>query len=439
MAQYSIHGRTARELVDSVERAVDRGELEPGQPLPSVRNLAKQVGLSPTTVAAAVAELRNRGTVVTRERSRSYVSWRPAATNAAPGPVIGADVRDLARGNPDPRLLPDLGAAIRDMPLPAQLYGGPAVVPELVELARERFASDRIDAGFAVITSGALDAIERALVVSLRPGDTVAVEDPGYAALFDLARALGLGLRPMMVDQEGPRPEQLDAALRAGARAAVVTPRAQNPTGAALTRRRAAQLRRVLARWPDTLLIEDDHLGEVSGADRHTTIGATGRWMAVRSAGKSLGPDVRVAMVAGDRDTIRRIQARQQLGPLWVSHILQRTALALWSNDEAQRCVEHAAAAYGARREALIAALDARGVAAVGSSGFNVWVPVPDEVAVLTDLLQRGWAVAAGAPYRLRADPAIRITVSEVDPSEAAALADAVAGALSPAPATRAA
>ena len=78
-----------------------------------------------------------------------------------------------------------------------------------------------------------------------------------------------------------------------------------------------------------------------------------------------------------------------------------------------------------------------RGVAATGRSGLNVWVPVPEEQAVVAQLLAEGWAVAAGERYRLRTPPAIRITTATLDPADSDAVADAVAAALTPSRATR--
>jgi hypothetical protein len=58
-------------------------------------------------------------------------------------------------------------------------------------------------------------------------------------------------------------------------------------------------------------------------------------------------------------------------------------------------------------------------------------VPVEDETRVVGTLLQRGWVVAPGAPFRLGADPpAIRVTVATLQPHEAPRLADDLAGAL---------
>jgi DNA-binding transcriptional MocR family regulator len=103
-----------------------------------------------------------------------------------------------------------------------------------------------------------MDGVERVLQAHLRAGDRIAVEDPGYAGVLDLVGAMGLVPQPVPLDDFGVRPEALESAVAAGARAVVLTPRAQNPTGAAFDEERVRALRAVLERHPDVLLIEDD-------------------------------------------------------------------------------------------------------------------------------------------------------------------------------------
>jgi DNA-binding transcriptional MocR family regulator len=289
------------------------------------------------------------------------------------------------------------------------------------------------------VTSGALDGIERALQAQLRPGDLVAVEDPGFAGLYDLLRALGLALRPVPVDGKGMVPAALAEALEEGAAAVVVNPRGQNPTGASLDEERAGELREVLDRAPEAMLVEDDHLGPVAGTPRLTLSGGRRRWAAARSLAKSLGPDLRLAILAGDAHTISRVRGRQAVGPGWVSHLLQRTAAMLMANGAIAELLQQTATTYAERREAFIAALAEHGIDAEAQSGLNVWIPVPDETHVVQALQTEGWAVAAGAPFRLQAEPAIRVTISTLQPAESPPLAGAIATALRPSGRTRAA
>jgi len=240
------------------------------------------------------------------------------------------------------------------------------------------------------------------------------------------------------VDERGTLPEQLARALAQGARAVIVTPRGQNPTGAALDARRSRELRGVLAGFPAALVIEDDHLGPIADAPLHTIAGGRDRWAATRSVAKALGPDLRLAVLAGDAQTVARVQGRQQCGPGWVSHILQAAVLAMWSDAKVRAQVARAGALYGERRASLLACLAERGVPAHGACGLNVWVPVAEEAAAVGAMLQRGWVLAPGAPYRLPGSvPGVRITTATLAPGEARALAGALAEELSPARSAR--
>jgi DNA-binding transcriptional MocR family regulator len=429
-----ISGSSAGEIVASVEAAVASGALAPGAALPSVRRLAGALGVSPTTVAAALAELRRRGVVVSRPRSGTRVAERPPLRPRRAAAAVPAGARDLASGSPDAALLPDLTPALHALAAPHRLYGDEPMLPELAAVAGAAFATDGVPAARLCAVNGALDGIERVLAARLSPGDAVAVEDPGWPGVLDVARMLGLRLVGVAVDGRGMIPAALAAAQNAGARAVVLTPRGHNPCGAAMDPARARELRAVLA--DDVLVLEDDHLGPVAGTPWHTLVEpGRERWAAVRSVSKWLGPDLRLAVIAGDETTLARVEGRQSLGPGWVTGIVQRLVARLWSDPAVMAAVARAADVYAERRAALASLLDLP----TPPSGINLWVPVDDEDAAVRALLADGWAVAAGRPYRLSGGPAIRITTATVDVSEAPRLAEAVRGAAAPPRRTRAA
>lgn len=439
MIQYRITGDGAGAIAASIERGIATGGLRPGESLPAVRSLAAALGVSPTTVAVAFKDLRSRGLVVTRSRSGAQVSWRPPLAAPLPGTPVPEGARDLASGNPDPELLPDLAHVLRRIEPPRQLYGGDPADPRLLELVAAELDRDGIPVQDLAVVSGALDGIERALAAQLRPGDAVAVEDPGFAGLFHLLRALGYALQPVAIDARGMLPAALAEALEQGAAAVVLNPRGQNPTGASLDSERAATLGDVLDRHPDAMLLEDDHLGPIAGAPRLTLTTGRSRWAAARSLAKSLGPDLRLAVLAGDPETIGRIAGRQAVGPGWVSHLLQRTAAMLWEDPKTVRKLEQATETYSERREAFVTALSEHGIKAEAPTGLNVWIQVPNETSVVQTLLSDGWAVMPGAPFRLQSEPAIRVTTSSLRPSESGSLAAAIARSLKPSHLTRSA
>jgi DNA-binding transcriptional MocR family regulator len=425
-----IGGATASQIAASVEAEIRDGELAPGARLPTIRSLASELGVSPMTVASAYRELRQRGLLLAAGRRGTRVADRPPLPVRA-GIVVPPGARDLASGNPDPDLLPPLADALRRIDTEPRLYFEKGKLPALVELAAQQFATDGIAAPALAVVGGALDAVERVLQAHLRPGDSVAVEDPGFVRAYDLLRPLGLYLEPVEVDDFGPRPDQLERALARGVRAVILTPRAQNPTGAALDKQRARELRALLDRREDVLVIEDDHAAGVAGAPALSVCaGERPNWAAVRSVSKSLGPDLRLGVLTGDTVTIARVEGRQLLGTGWVSHILQQIVVAFWSDLATQRALAAAEEIYGERRQLLLTALAEYGIEARGRSGLNLLMPVPEEAALVAALLQRGWAVTPMERWRLTGPPAVRITTATLKPAEAPKLAADIADVL---------
>jgi DNA-binding transcriptional MocR family regulator len=414
-------GKHAEEIAADVERQMAEGAYPPGASLPPIRTLAQTLGVSPVTVAAAYRRLQQRGLVTAGGRRGTRV--RPQIDAAVPLPPAGRsadNLIDLASGNPDPALLPPLETVLRNLPTRPWLYGDEPVLPSLAAFAADDFAADGITPGPIGVFNGALDAIERLLRESVRPGDRVGIEDPGAPAVIDLIRTSGYIPEPVPIDDDGVDPAALTAALAHGARAIVITPRAQNPTGAALSPQRLDDLRSVLRRHEALLVIENDPAGPIAGVSMRTLADdGRQRWAVVRSVSKFLGPDLRVAIATGDPLLMKRVLGRQALGVRWVSHLLQQIALSVWSNPSSGRHLAHAADLYRQRRSALVDALTARGIPAMARSGFNVWIAVRHEAAATQMLARRGWAVAAGEPFRLRSGPAIRVTTSALAASSA--------------------
>ncbi|MBO0871129.1 MAG: aminotransferase class I/II-fold pyridoxal phosphate-dependent enzyme, partial [Micromonosporaceae bacterium] len=295
----------------------------------------------------------------------------------------------------------------------------------------QRLARDGITAPAVTVTSGALDGIDRLFATHLRPGDRVGVEDPGWLNMLDLVAAQGLRPVPLPVDGDGPRPDGFAAALHAGVAAVVVTTRAQNPTGAALSRARAAVLRKQIRGYPELLVVEDDHAAELATVTLHPLAGAGPHWAFMRSVAKPYGPDLRLAVLAGDEATVARVQGRMQVGAGWVSTVLQRLVLGMWDDERVGAQIARARGSYQSRRTALLEALAARGVEAQGRTGINIWVPVQDETAAVTRLRAAGYAVAPGSLYRQASPPGIRVTIAPLSRPQVGPLAEAIARAVS--------
>lgn len=430
--------RKAHDLVVDIERRITAGNLTPGQRLDPVRAVAVELGLAPNTVSAAYRTLGQRGFLVGEGRRGTFVAHRPPLDMAA-DEQLPEGLIDLASGNPDPRLLPLLAPALAAVSTEHVLYGEPGIDAVLDELLRADLASDGIVPDHLAVVAGALDGLERALTAQLRSGDRVAIEDPGYASVAQLVAAMGLRAEPVAVDSKGPVPGSVAKALDAGVAAIIVTPRAQNPTGAALDTERAAILCSLLDDHPDVLLLEDDHAGPIAGQPfRHLGSPRRRRWATVRSVAKSLGPDLRLASLVGDETTVSRVTGRQAVGTGWVSHLLQRVVAELLSSDEVRAQLDRACEAYAERRRAVVDVLGANDLHVHGRSGLNVWLGVSDEAHVVAGMERRGLAIRSGARYRLASAPGVRISIARADPATLASAASALIEVVAARPVSRA-
>ena len=425
--QNQIAGSTATAIAESIERALDAGRFASDETLPTIRALAEKLGVSPTTVSAAFALLRRRGRIVGRRRGGSIVVARAefqSGTQAAPSALGGCN---LAVANPDPAFLPPMRAALTATLVERRLYTDIADSPALVAIARRAFVADAIPADYVGVASGAMDAIERALLATLAPGDTLALEELTYPPYVELARVLGLRVVRVAIDARGIVPGALRDAVRAGAKALIVVPRAHNPTGASFDATRVRELERVLAAAPDVIVLEDDFLANVCGVPLATLVANRKHFLHVRSLAKTLGPDLRVAPFAGDALTVARIRARQHIGYGWVSVTLQDTAAVLWRDPETKQLIRRATRAYAKRRAGFVRALETVGLVGTPGCGFTVWVSVRDEAAAVGSAQAAGYTIDGGARYREHPSPGVRVTTATLGARDAEALAAALA------------
>ncbi len=435
-----ITGGSATEIADSVRALVQRAALGPGDVLPPVRALADRLGVNRNTVVAAYRHLAQAGIVVSRGRGGTRVA--DLSPVAQEGFAADSVLRDVGTGNPDPDLIPDPSVALARVVGRPVLYGEPVIDRELEGWAADwmRSAVDPALPLRLTITSGASDAIERLLTQTLTRDDAVALEDPCFLSSMNTVRLGGYRTVPVPVDAEGMTIAGLRAALEAGVRAVVCTPRAQNPTGASLSARRAAQLRAVLADHPYVLVIEDDHFSLLSSRPYASLIGpGHRRWALVRSVSKFLGPDMCLAVTASDPDTAERLAMRLSPGTTWVSHLLQRLAHALLTDAAVADGIRRAAEHYAARNAAFAHRLTANGIPTTAGDGLSLWVglPVPAR-PVVEQLMRRGWLARSGDEFILADASAaqhLRLTVHDLDDADAeqlvadlAAAVDAVSG-----------
>jgi DNA-binding transcriptional MocR family regulator len=415
-----VDDRSARGIAAALNRMITAGDLPIGTRLPTVRDLARELRVSPTTVSEAWQSLAAVGAIEARGRSGSFVRAHPSGTvrrryrDVTEGP--GHFSVDLSGGTPDPALLPDLTGALADVARQrlTRSYVDDPVLPALGTSLRARWPF-RPEA--MTVVDGAQDALDRIATVLVRLGDRVVVENPGFPPLFDLLDALGADVVAVPLDEHGIVPDALAAAVADGPVAVFLQPRAHNPTGVSMTESRARELAKAL-RSSEAVVVEDDHHGDIAQAEAVSL----GRWLPdrtvlVRSFSKSHGPDLRLAAVGGAAAVVEPLVERRLLGPGWSSRLLQAVLRELLEDPGARAQVAQARDTYTRRRVALVEALRRNGIDLAAGDGINLWLPVAEERRAQVTMAAAGIGVAPGHPFVI--DPTavadhLRVTVGLV-------------------------
>ncbi|BDX08629.1 aminotransferase class I/II-fold pyridoxal phosphate-dependent enzyme [Planctobacterium marinum] len=416
-----ISGDSAQSIFESVRELSHKGELKSGDSLPSVRELAEQLGVNRNTVSAAYQRLTQAGIAITQGRLGTRICQTPDA-----GEQEGKSdtaLFDLADGSPSRDWLPNLNDVARLSTINQYLYGEATILEQLQDYAHSWFAGS-CPADFAItLCNGAIDTLERLLSAHLVPGDKVVVEDPCYISSANAIRLAGMQVMGAAVDDQGMRPDTLQEKLQQGARAVLFTPRAHNPTGVCISEERAAALKAVLKDYPGVLVMEDDHFALMAATPHHSVIPNTSNhWAVFRSVSKGLGPDLRMAFVAADPESIKRINTRLAPGMSWVSRVLQSLVMTCLTHEQFTSFLQSSKQQCAQRRETLLNALAEHNIQTGAiKDGLNVWVPLGRDCQSITyELARKGWLVRPGHSFDIAAKSnALRVSIQHIDEQSA--------------------
>jgi GntR family transcriptional regulator/MocR family aminotransferase len=399
--------RLRAQVEDELRDAIRSGRLAPGTLLPSTRALAADIGVTRGVIVAAYDQLLAEGYLVARAGSGTVVSStagrRPPLRR--PGPDEGKVLVDFRPGLPDLELFPRAAwlratrAALQTLPADDLGYIDPRGLPQLREalvdyLGRVRGVSTTSD--HVIVCNGFAHGLSLVVQTLRDTGrDLVAVEHPGHDGPRDEIDWLGVTYRGIEIDTEGI----IVAALRrSAARAVMITPAHQFPTGAVLS----AARRTALAQWArdvDGYIIEDDYDAEYR-YDRHPVGALQGvapdRVIYSGTLSKSLAPGLRLGWLVVPPPLLEPILAGRRLTDHSTSSITQAAYAAFLTNGDIDRHLRRTRRIYRQRRDALLAALahwlpdwTPSGIAA----GLHVLVTLPnglDEALVAEQALAVG-------------------------------------------------
>jgi DNA-binding transcriptional MocR family regulator len=423
-----ITNKTIRGIALETSALVRAGVLPVGTRLPAMRDLAYELGVSPATISEAWSELRQQKIISGRGRNGTWVCaerFVAKPERLASAGHYGANVLDLSMAVPDQALLPPLAKAMVYATSVGDLnsYARSRIVPEL----RDAIAGDwpyEPEAFLAI--NGGYNGVYTTLRALVRPGSVVAVEHPTAMRLLDILEDLGVKIVPVLSDSEGPLPASLSQALAERPAAFLFQPRLHSVTGQTVTLQRIEALAGVLAE-SDTLIIEDDGLADIS-AERPVSLGKRfpDRTVRIVSFSKTLGPDLRLAVLSGSASIVEQIQSYRAFSAGWTSRVLQAAVAWLIRDEETSQIVAAARATYQERRDTLARELRERGVQTMPGSGLCLWVPVQSEPFAMVTLAARNIAVVSGNKFSILPSAHIRVATSKLT-SGHAQVAEAIA------------
>lgn len=403
----SIHG-----IALETTALIRSGLLPVGARLPAVRDLAFALGVSPATISNAWRELRRQQVLSGRGRNGTWVIGDRLVAQPkrlASSGDYGADVIDLSRAVPDPALLPPLAEALAKSVETegVNLYTRSRIVPELEAAVR---ASWPYEAEAFLATNGGYNAVYTLLHAILLPGACVAIEHPTAMRLLDILEDRGVEIVPVQCDSEGPVPQSLAAALKRHPSVFIFQPRLHSVTAATVSPERLAALGDVLE-GHDTLILEDDGVADISAAPRQSLGNRfPERTVHIFSFSKTLGPDLRLAVMSGPASVINQTQSYRSFSAGWTSRLLQGAASWLLRQEETADIIANACAHYHDRSRALRQALAERGLHIDGeNNGLCLWVPVESEQFAMVTLAARGIAVEPGEKFSVTPVNHIRV------------------------------
>ena len=404
---------------------VRKGVLPVGARLPSLRDLAYELKISPSTLSQAWKELRRLRVLTGRGRNGTYVTGSSFAPRPSRVSVQGHFERialNLSVAVPDNALLPPLGKALEYGTQAEGLnsYERVRILPELEKVLRPHWPNH--DASM-LATNGGYNALYNAFHALVPPGSVVAVEAPVPMRILDILEDMRVAIYLVESDLLGPTPQSLHEILKEKPNVFIYQPRISAVTGQFLHKDRLSELGELLAK-SDALIIEDDGLGDISFAS-HQSLGDQfpDRTIHIRSFSKAYGPDLRMAVLSGPEALVEQIQSYRAFSAAWTSRILQAAVSWLLQDAETQFLVNRATQIYRDRRNLLARKLTSHGIEVPDGAGLCLYAPVHSETFSMITLAAHDIAAVPGSRFAMGETGHIRLGTGRLHSHEIERLA----------------
>jgi len=397
-------------LLEALTEDISRGTLQPGERLPTQRDLSRTLGVALGTVTRAYTEGVRSGFLEARVGRGTFVARKSESEPDGPWTSFlrSGGLLDLALNHPLHCLDPDLRAALRGLArrpatedcLRYQPQGG-SERHRRAGATWSRFFGHADEPGTTHLCSGAQHAVFVALASFAQPGDGIACDRLTYPGFLASSRILRLKPEPIPGDAEGILPAALDAACRRRRlRGLYCMPNLNNPTAASLSAERREAIVDI-ARRHGLLLLEDD-TAPPHGESPPPALSslAPERGFFISSMSKLVAGGLRIGFLTAPREWTEKI-----VHALWATHwsvpqVMAEIATTWIEDGTALRVAERKLAEAEARQAIACELLSFHDVRSAPAS-FFVWVPLPagKSAGIVLEARRRGVAVTGGHPF----------------------------------------
>ncbi|MDE4541453.1 PLP-dependent aminotransferase family protein [Thermoanaerobacterium sp. R66] len=333
------------QIFNQFKKYIENGSIPPGYKLPTIRSLAKELGVNNVTVINAYRLLEANGYIEKRVGSGTYVSETVRQSEMPIEDIkalehgqilVNKNMINFSSSSPNPELFPveDFKVIInkvleRDGGYAFEYQDTKGYMP-LRKVIAEFIKKDEviIDYEDVQIISGGQQGIDVVSKALINFGDCVFVESPTYSWAIASFKSRGAEIVDIELEKDGINVDMLEEKLKIFKPKLIYTmPVFQNPTGISYSVEKMKKLIEIAYKY-DTYIVEDDFSNELNFSNnKHLPLKAYDKYdrvIYIKSFSKIYMPGLRLGFILSPKNLINSFAEAKYVTDLSTSGLMQR-------------------------------------------------------------------------------------------------------------------
>jgi len=444
-----------KQLAEYIEKGIADGTFPPDKPLPSERYLASTLNLNRSTVVHAYDELESIGLIertrgsgttiskdiwgITKKRIPSWNRYIEAGSFLPSQPVtqkirkeaVEHKLINLASGELSEELFPKrflseimstrsfIGSLGYDHPQ------GNEILRTTIAKHVKKSRGIETNPSSILITSGAQQALHLIVQCLLKPGDSIAIEDPSYNYNLPIFRSVGIQIHYLSVDKDGINPEDLESLYKKHRiKMVFLNPYFQNPTGSLLNKKKKEAVLDISSKLGIPVVEDDPYSLTAFSGDKISTLKSmdrNGNVLYISSLSKIVASGLRIGWIIGPTSVIERLSDAKQQIDFGHSSYTQWVAHDFLESENFHIHIKSLIKELEKRRDKIIKSLDTylkdQVEYSIPQGGIHIWCKILknyNETQLLEESIKRGVIYVPGSTLGSK-DGFVRFTFAKED------------------------